>query len=270
MQGASRRSLTTLEEALDLTRGTDGGDLRAVFEDLLPVVGLLTREVRLRKALADPGSEPAQRVQVVDQLLTGQIRDAARAVVRGAVALRWSRSRDLLDALESLAAMAAFTVAEDEGTLDAVEDELFRFDRAVAGSPELRTFLTDPGVAAERRRGVVEDLTADAQPITRALLGHLVTYPRGERIEDALQALSTGAAQRRNRVVAEVRTAVALTGAQHGRLSAALTRIYGREVQLHVVVDATVVGGVRVTVGDEVIDGTVAHRLEQARRQVAG
>ena len=270
MQGASRRALAQLQQACDARRDA-GGDSAAISNDLLAVAALLSTEIKLRNALADPGAEPDSRSRIAEQLFEGKVNSDALALVQEAVRARWSRSRDLVDALEAIAAQAAFTVAEREGRLDRVEDELFRFGRTVAGSANLRNVLAQPDIGAEQKRALLASLLAGkADPTTRQLLDHVVSAPRGRRIEDTVLELSELAAQRRARVIADVRVAAALTPDQHARLTAALSRIYGREVSLQVTIDPKVLGGAVVTVGDEVIDGTVLNRLEQARRQIAG
>lgn len=272
MQGSSRRSLATLQESLEERRAAaESTRLAGVGADLLSVAGLLTREIRLRNALADPASEVERRTGIVERLLAGQLGEDALALVREAAAQRWSRSGELVDALEVLAAQALFSVAEDEERLDAIEDELFRFGRTVINEPALRTILTDPAVAAQHKVALLDDLVeGKVDPTTRSLLAHVVSFPRGRRLEDAIEDLVGLAAQRRSRVLAEVRAAVELTPDQHQRMAAALARIYGRDVSLQVEVDPTVIGGAVVTIGDEIIDGSILHRLEQARRQVAG
>jgi F-type H+-transporting ATPase subunit delta len=270
MQGSSRRALAQLQQAFD-TRRDAGADSVAISEDLLAVAAVLSREIKLRNALADPGAEPDSRSRIAEQIFEGKVNSDALALLQEAVRARWSRSRDLVDSVEAIAAQAAFTVAEREGRLDRVEDELFRFGRTIAGSASLRNVLAQPDIGAEQKRALLESLLAGkADPTTRRLLDHVVSAPRGRRIEDALIELSELAAQRRDRLIADVRVAAALTEDQHRRLTAALSRIYGRDVSLQVAIDPEVLGGAVVTVGDEVIDGTVLNRLEQARRQVAG
>ena len=270
MQGASRRGLEALRETADARREA-GADSAAIADDLLAVAALLSSEIKLRNALGDPGSDPEARAQLAEQLFGGKLNQDALALLGEAVRARWSRARDLVDSLEAIAAQAAFTVAEREGRLDRVEDELFRFGRIVAGSASLRNALAQPDVPAKQKQVLLQGLLAGkVDPTTRKLLDHVVSAPRGRRIEDAVLELSELAAQRRDRIIADVRVAAALTEDQHRRLTAALARIYGREVTLQVAVDPRVIGGAVVTVGDEVIDGTVLNRLEQARRQVAG
>ena len=183
---------------------------------------------------------------------------------------RWSNDADLVDAVEQLGAQAAFTVAETEGVLDRVEDELFTFSRAVDGSPELQLALTDPSVPASAKAELVRDLVGGtASPVTTSLLAHAAGNLRGRRPAAAVEELARLASEQRRQVLAQVRSAIALDADQRTRLTAALTRIQGRQVRVNVIVDPEVVGGIVVQVGDEVIDGSVSARLEQARRALS-
>ena len=118
--------------------------LRRLTDDLFAVAGLLDRRPALRGALADGGTPEDDRAAIVDQLLSGRIGNESLEVVKEAVRLRWSSSLDLVDALEVVGAQAAFTASEAAGTLDRVEDELFRFGRILAAQPQLQTVLDDP------------------------------------------------------------------------------------------------------------------------------
>lgn len=266
MQGASREALAGLRE--DLPRPGAGASL-GLARELLSVVGLLHREAPLRTALSDPGNPAEARDALAAALLGGRLSGPALDVVRSAVRRRWSTPRDLVDALEIAAASTAFGEAEHEGRLDRVEDELFRFGRTLAAEPALRTALDDAALPVERKRALVHDLVAArADPTTVALLEHAVDSPRGRRVAEVIDVLTEIAAERRSELLAEVRTAVPLTAEQDSRLRAALGRLYGRPVRLQEVTDPGVIGGVVVQVGDEVIDGSLASRLAQARRQL--
>jgi F-type H+-transporting ATPase subunit delta len=267
MLGSSRVSLAAMRASLDARSGEPG--FSSVSGDLLAVAGVLGREKSLRQALADAGQPVAVRTGIATSLFGSQIAPESMAVLSDAVSTRWSNGADLVDAVEGLGAQAAYVEAERDGSLERVEGELFRFGRAVDGSPDLQLALTDPSVTGERKSALVTDLVgATAAPTTTALLTHLAGNLRGRRPVDAVEALTALAAAQRNRVVAEVRSAIGLTPEQVSRLAAALTRLQGREVRVNVIVDPAVVGGVVVQVGDEVIDGSVANRLEQARRAV--
>ncbi len=265
MFGASRESLARAQESLD-SRAAEPG-FEAVPGDLLAVADLLGREKGLRLQLADSGQTGESRRALVATLLGERIGAVSLAQVQDVSALRWSDSRDFVDALEQLAAAAAFVLADRAGTLDRVEEELFRFGRAVDASSELQMTLTDPSLPASAKSDIVASLIQDqAAPTTALLLEYAVGHLHGLRVDDAVARLSDLAAAQRERVVAHVRVAQPLTPEQRLRLGTVLGRLKGRTVQLDVVVDPSVVGGIAVRVGDEVIDGTIAARLEQARR----
>ncbi|HJY24385.1 MAG TPA: ATP synthase F1 subunit delta, partial [Actinomycetes bacterium] len=168
-------------------------------------------------------------------------------------------------------AQAAFSASEAAGTLDRVEDELFRFGRTLAAQPQLQSVLDDPGLPPERKLAVLDNLVAErVDPVTLQLLQHLVRSPRQRTLEDAVADLVELSAERRGRLLAEVTVAEPMTGEQEERLRGILVRLYGREIEVQVDIDPTVLGGVRVLVGDEIIDGTVTRRLAEARQRLTG
>ncbi|HWH28690.1 MAG TPA: F0F1 ATP synthase subunit delta [Mycobacteriales bacterium] len=269
MQGASREALRASLDAFEERIGSlpDGAGSGEVGDGLYAVAALLDREPSLRRALTDPASTPEGRRRLVESLLGSQLSELPLQVLRDVVGRSWSSPTDLRDAVEHLAAVALMTSAEGSGELDDVEDELFRFSRLLEREPELRAALTDPGLPADRKLGLVRDLLrGKARDTTVRLVEVAVTRRRGRSVETVLDELSTLAARRRDRTVAHVRVAVPLDDAQEQRLQGSLARIYGRAVQLQVEVDPTVVGGAQVRVGDEVLDGTVTRKLEAARR----
>ena len=269
MLGASRGALARLSEALDARRGSDGFD--GLAAELFAVGDLLDREIALRTTLADSGQSTAMRESLVRQVLGGRVSELAVSVVVDAVCERWSDQGDLVLAIEALAEQAAFTIAEQDGTLDATEEELFRFGRAIDASPELQMALTDPAQAASVKSAIVADLLRGrSTQATQQVLEYAVDHLHGQRLDVVIDGLCDLAAKQRNRVVAQVRVAAPLEPDQERRLVAALSQMKGREVRLNIAVDPTVLGGVHVTVGDDVIDGTIATRMEQARRVVLG
>jgi F-type H+-transporting ATPase subunit delta len=167
-------------------------------------------------------------------------------------------------------AQALFAVAEAEGSLDAVEDELYRFGKAVEGEPQLRETLTDPALPADRKRAVLEELLGrQANPHTVRLLAFLVDQGRARDLSKIIEGMAELAAERRRKAVAEVRTAVPLDADHREELAKALAKATGKEVELKVLVDDSVIGGVVARVGDQVFDGTIRRKLELARQQLA-
>ena len=162
-------------------------------------------------------------------------------------------------------AEALFAVARAEGTLGEVEDELFRFSQVLQGSDELREALTDPRIPASRRQQIVEDLLGGkASDTTVALVSMVVGTGRARELPDIVARLvEMSAADRKE--VAEVRSAVPLNDDQRKRLAEALNKATGKQVEVKVIVDPSVMGGIVAQVGDTVIDGSVRSRLEQLK-----
>jgi F-type H+-transporting ATPase subunit delta len=167
-------------------------------------------------------------------------------------------------------AQALFSVAESEEALDDVEDELFRFARTVERQSKLREALTDIALPPERKRAVLTDLLGEqANPHTLNLLAFVVESGRARDLRAIVDRMVELAAERRERAVAEVRTAVPLTAERQQRLAAALSKATGKRVDVRVLVDPEVVGGVVARVGDQVFDGTIKRRLELARERLS-
>lgn len=272
MQGVSRSSLADRRDDL-ARRGSDldRDALLRLSEELYAVVGVLASNYGLRRSLSDPSVAAEAKTRVADTLLSGKIGDTTLDVVKGAVGVPWSQPRDLVDAVETLAAEAALIAAENDGTLDEVEDELFRFGRILSGEPRLRSALADIGLPAATKRELLDRLLAGkATEVTVRLLAQAVAAPRGRTIERAIADVSELAASRRDRLIARVTSAVELSGQEQQDLAAALARAFGHELYLQVVVDPELIGGLTVRVGDEVIDATVARQLDEARRRLTG
>jgi F-type H+-transporting ATPase subunit delta len=166
-------------------------------------------------------------------------------------------------------AQALFTVAEAEGVLDRVENELFAFSAAVEQNTELREALTDAALPVENKDAVIDDLLGDrSHPVTRNIARFIVGSSRAKELGAIVRELANVAAERRHHVLAEVRTAVPLTDDRRAKIAAVLSTATGREVEVKDVVDPSVIGGVVAHVGDEVFDGSLASRLEDAKRQL--
>ncbi|MFF0436116.1 F0F1 ATP synthase subunit delta [Streptomyces sp. NPDC004327] len=271
MNGASREALSAAREALDALTDNTSVDAGKLAGELAAVTALLDREVSLRRVLTDPAQAGEAKAELAQRLLAGQVGGEAVDIVSGMVRSRWSRSRDLVDGVEELANIADLTAAQKANGLDDVEDELFRFGRIVSSSTELRSALTDKKATATAKGELLRSLLGGkVNAVTERLVVRLVTQPRGRSLEAGLESLSKLAAARRDRMVAVVTSAVPLTDQQKQRLGAVLAKLYGRQMHLNLDVDPTVLGGIVVRVGDEVINGTIAERLDEATRRLAG
>jgi F-type H+-transporting ATPase subunit delta len=271
MLGASRTSLGTARTRLAQLAEQSGGDLEALANDLLAVTGLLVRELPLRRALADPSTPDEAKAALLDGLLGQRVGAVALGFVKEVVTSRWSRPSDLADALETLAVLAGFEQALATGTLDEVEDDLFRFARIVEREGALREALEDAWADDARKRALLDGLLAGkVGPVSlRIITAAALVSVRRRNVHDALEQFSRLAAELRERLNARVTVAVEPTPEQLERLGEGLARVFGKKMGLRVEVDPQILGGVVVRVGDQVLDGSVARRLDIARRGLA-
>ncbi len=268
MRGISRASLAEAEQRLT-PLVSSAGAATALGEELFAIAGLLATQPALRRALGDPARPAKARAGLATAILGGKVSDAASGLVAGIAAAPWSAPGDLTDAVEQLAVEAVVAAAEQEGRLESLEDELFRFGRIVASEPELRIALSNPFAPADAKRELLDRLLAGkTTPEALRLITQATINPLGRSLDLSLEDYTRIAASRRERLLAEVHAAIPLTEQQRVRLGAALAIAYGHQVDLNVVLDPKVTGGVTVRIGDELIDGSVAARLAEARRKL--
>ena len=240
--------------------------IEQVERDLLGFARLLITQVRLRKALADPGLPPQPKRVLLEDLGQGRLDRASVELLATIAATQRVPQRRFPELVGELAAMATFTAAARAGELDRVGDELFELAALVNREHRLRSALTNPGLPVDNKRALVADLLEGrASGRTAALADLLVELSEGHDLDTSARELAELAARRRGMVVAEVRTAVELDARRQARLAETLTRITGRPVDLQVTVDEAILGSVVVRIGDEVFDGSIRSRLEQAR-----
>jgi F-type H+-transporting ATPase subunit delta len=268
MRGASRAVLAEAKSRLAaLPAETDFGRLGG---EMFAFATLLDREPALRRALSDPARDGSAKAELATSLLRGQLGEPSLDLVASLVAGRWSEPGDLPDAAEQLGVLAITEIADQAGELDDLEDELFRFGRVVNGQPELRSALSSPFLPAERKQDLLGALLGGkVTGSALRLITQAAVQPRGRSLDTNLEAYARLAAERRERLVAEVHVAVPLTGQQRGRLAAALAAAYGHDVHLNIALDPQVIGGMSVRIAGEIIDGSMATRLAGLRRRLA-
>lgn len=272
MHAASREALGGVRAQVNAVLGrfarTEG--LTGLAEELYSVAELLTAQPRLRRRLADPAAPPDQRTGLAQALLDGKISASALSVVSTAVAARWSTAWDLVDAIETSGDDVLLAAAERDDSIATVEDELFRLERILDNESSLTTLLDEATVDARKRSELIEQvLRGKASPVTTALVRHAVATQRKRSILLALDDLIEAAGARRERSVARVISAVDLTDEQMTALGERLSQLYGRRIEVRYAVDPAIRGGLVVRVGDEVIDGSVASRLDEIRSAFA-
>ena len=269
--GSSRQALLALRGALDeQLKGASSAECTALSADLFKALGAVGSSVGLRRALTDPARDHASKTALINDLFGSQIGAKAVSLLVSAASFRWSSSSEIADALEQIAVEAEATAANSENSLDRVEEELFLFSRLIVTSNELRLALNDRADSTDRKVALVDSIfAAKAAPSTVRLLQALVGGTRGRSIEAALSAFAHAVSARRNRLVAVVRSVIALTPAQAEKLAASLTKQVGQPVHINTEIDPSVLGGIEVRFADEIIDGTISNRLAEASRALA-
>ena len=272
MQAASRESFGVATDRLEeYAEGAQPAELERLAEELFAVAEILSREPVLRRHFADTVASESFRAGLVDSLLADKVHQDTLEMLRALVRARWSRPVDLLDVVEGLSRQAILTLAQRDGSIEEVEDELFRFSRILAAQPRLGTLLVNLTTPAADRVELLAAVLADkVKPATGTLLRQVVRVPRGGSLDQAVEQLAELAAARRQRSIAHIQAAAPLTAEQEERLAGTLSRIYRTQITLQVEVDPDLLGGVLIQVGDEVIDGSVASRLAACRRALAG
>lgn len=267
MRGASADAAADLTSILVGKLG-GGADASRIGDDLFTVSSLLRSEAALRRVATDVSVDAGAKKGLVTDLFGGKVDAVSLDLVAEAVSRRWTVSRDLADTLETLSEVAVVRSAgADSGRL---ADELFAFGQVVNDNPGLRDALSDPARSVDDKAALVEGLLqGKALPATVTLAKQALagTY---RTVATALSTYQQVAAEVHGERVATVRVAHPLADADRQRLADALSRQYDRPIHLNVVIDPDVIGGIRVEIGDDVIDGTVETRLADARRKLAG
>lgn len=241
-------------------------DLRTV-EDLFNAGRIIGDSAQLRSALADPAIEPGAKGQLVSRVFATRLGTTAVELLTDLARRRWSDKSDILEGIEDLGLRVA---AESADGIE-IESELFDFGQVVAHHDELELALGSKLSPTASKVALVQRLLAGkASDATVAIVRHLVQQPRGRRIGELLRHAASVVADQAGYAVATVTSAVPLSAEQLDRLRSGLAAQYGRKIRLNTVVEPSLVGGIRVLIGDDVIDGSVAARLNDLRLRLAG
>lgn len=237
-------------------------------KELFSVVDLCDSHSELRRAISDPGTSVEARQSLVHHLLDGKVSTQTCDIVTQAASRRWIRMSAMPDALEMLAVRSVLVEAREQGHLDDVEEELFRLRQVILADVELQEAFNRRARPVADRQDLVNHLLDGRTQPQSILLARRAVVARTASMLTTLSTYMEQAVAVRERTLAVVTTATELSDDQRRRIHEQVERITGREVVMHEIVDPNVLGGARVEVGNEVIDGTVASRLDQARRKL--
>jgi F-type H+-transporting ATPase subunit delta len=275
MAGVSSESLATALASLEAKLPTASLQLA---KELFGILGMVDSSAGLRRALTDPSRNGDEKSALVRQLVGGKVSADAADIAGGLAGSRWATARDIGDALETLAATVVISVAENKSAVSAsgisgleeLENDLFSFNQVVASRHEVQRALSEPQATAAAKATLAERLVPGVSEEAKVLISQAVTQPRGIKPTRLVERFAELAAKRQQRWIATVSVTRPMTPTQFARLQAGLNALYGRELKVNVNVDPALIGGIRVQVGDEVLDASVITRLGELQRQLAG
>ena len=269
--GSSRQSLVAARAKLDAAvKGATADSAAKLSSELFLAAEVLASNVPLRRAFADMSRDAASKGTLVKDLFGKTLGSAALTLLTDVATLRWSAGGDIVYVLEQLAIEAEGSAANINGELDRVEDELFEISRVIAENFELRKALVGPGTTSAKSTLVSDVLGKRASESTVRLAAALVTSLRGRSIEAGFADYLSALANRRNRLIANVRVAAAITDTQKVRLAQAIEKQVGQPIRVNIQVDPSILGGVSVKFADELVDGSISNRLAGAGRALVG
>jgi len=270
--GNSRQSLSAIRVVLDgKLKGLSSTQCTEVSAELFNVLLSLQSSGALRRAITDPARDHEAKSALVTDLFGKSLSQSTLDLMIQLVALRWSRTSDVVHAVEQLAVEAEATAANSDDSLDQVEEELFAFSKVLIANNDLRQVLNSSLDSGDHKAELIKTIFGGKyKPSSVRLLEQLVRVLQRRSIELALLAFIDGVTARHNRLRAVVRSRVELSPAQREKLAATLTKQMGQPVHISVEIDASVIGGIEVRFADEIIDGTISHRLAEAGRALAG
>ncbi|QWT23558.1 F0F1 ATP synthase subunit delta [Subtercola sp. PAMC28395] len=236
-------------------------------EDLFAAGRIIGESAQFRSLLGDPSTDSSQKSALVKGVFQAGLGADALSLLTAIASARWSNSDELLAGIEEIGLRV---VAASAPASVSIESELFEFGEAVSSDSELELAIgTSLGSPAAKVALVDALLTGKASEQTLVIVRHLVQQPRGRRIAELLRNASTIVADAKNQSIATVTLASPIAAEQLDRLRASLGRLYGRQLTINQIVDPTVLGGLRVQVGDDVIDGSIESRLSELRQKLA-
>ena len=272
LKGASRQSLAVTRSALEkIISGVDAATAAKISADLFAMVKVLDSSSAVRRALTDYARDESAKSTLGKDIFKGLGSTQALEIVSKMAGLRWSSPRDFGNVLEFLGVQALVASAEKSGSLADLESEIFSVSEVIAKSPELRAFFAVRNVVSAPKSELLTSLlSGKVTQATLDLTSYLVDHPRGRHVEAGLNDFATAIAQIKDRQIAHVVSATALSAEQISRLAKSLTKTFGREIKVNASVKQEVVGGMSIRVADELIDGTLLTRISKADRLLAG
>ncbi|HHW83600.1 MAG TPA: F0F1 ATP synthase subunit delta [Actinomycetales bacterium] len=269
MRAISQSSFDAAAERWETVMASTSGDLKAMALDMLLVTDTLDQNSQLRRIVTDPAADPEAKATLIQNVFGGKVHEDVLDLAKGLARSHWSDEDDLAATIGRLAAFAVMADAEKNGQLVQMADEMFAVEQFLTKERRLRDSFSDRNKSPEQRVRLVEDVFGGkVSEYTLMMLRRMVAARRHPGVISSLRTHTRLAAERRDRKVAVVTTALPLSSAQQERMERVLADRYGTNVQVHVRIDPEIVGGMRIVVGDDIVDGTISSRLAALQRDL--
>jgi F-type H+-transporting ATPase subunit delta len=270
--GSSKSSLKELRTSLDAAvKGKSANEIEHMARDLFAVVVAFDASTALRRAVTDPARDESAKSTLVKDVFSGSLSGPAVALTQRASSLRWSTPGDIADAVEKIAIETLAVVAEVAETLEKVEEELFAVIRILSSEKDLQSGLNDAKFTEESKRALITSVFGTSLSAhSMSILNSIVVHRRGRSLERTMALYAQTIVARKNRTIARVISATPLDQNQRDRIGKSLERVFDRKIRINVTVDPSILGGMSIRVGDELIEGSILSRLVEAGRALSG
>jgi len=267
MASSTRQALAAAKEALNpLLKGAD----LAFAEEVLSIGTAISSSIQLRNILSDPSGENKSKQGALNAVFGKHVSKDALAFAQTVSGLRWSKGSDLVRGFQELGVYAVASIASKNSKLAALEDELFSVRQVIDSDHELQQAFSSRQADLDSKATLIETLTKGKLGAEAALLVKYAVLSIGaQKLSAVLEKIGKQVSEVASRLVATVTVAAPLSSAQLERLDTLLAKSYGQQLNLNVEIDPNILGGVKVQVSGEIIDGSVASRLNQAKLQLA-
>ena len=269
MRSVSEAALNAAKEQWNTLLVEKGSGEIDFAHEIFAVASALRSSVVVSRSLTDPARTADDRTKLASDIFSGKVSGEVLDLFKGLVRKHWAADDDLLTALEEIGVDSILASAQRSGTLSNVEEELYRAMRTLRDERGLRNALTAPERSVDDRVALVRQVFSSAAPETVELLARAVERTDDATLAQSLSHYGTLAAERDKHLVATVTAASPITQKQEERLASILKERYGKDVSLHVALDPAIVGGLRIHIGDDVIDGTLATRIARVRNEIS-
>lgn len=267
MSSSTRQAVAAAKEII--TPLLQDADLKFA-EELFAMGSAVSDSKQLRNILSDPSAEIARKKAALAAVFGKSVSSKSVEFVARLVDLRWSSGQDLVRALEQLAVHSVAAIAAKSNNLEALEAELFGFRQVVDSDQELQIALASRQASNDQKIALVNNLLGGKfGPDASLLIRFAVVGSTKRRLAVVLEQFGKLLAAFADRLVANVTVAKALSNEQKAALESVLSITHGHALRMNIEVDPAILGGVKIEIAGEIIDGSVANRLKQARMMLA-